>query len=146
MTPAAWISAANLVLLIGIAVLGLWIKDKFFTPLRIDLLNTTAELRASIVAEQSARKIELVTMNAAVAAQGQTVAALAEAVRSLDKTSASITEHVGASIVALAQEQGRLATAEHNIRNEIAAVKVRQEFRIHREQASAWDGFERRKG
>jgi len=125
-----YVSLANFLLLVVLAVLGLWIKDKFFTPLRIDMIKTTAELRKSIAEEQTARKLELVAMSAAIREQNKTSASLQRAVSVLEQTSRDVTERFGASVVALAQEQGRLAEREHFLSTEITAVKLRQDERL----------------
>ena len=142
-TLATWISLANFVLLCVAFVLGLWIKDRFFTPLKLGLLEATSSLTAAITAVDAQRKVDYATMQGLIATQAATLGAIVDTVRSLKGSAEKITSDFGESALNLAREQGRLATAEHHIRGEIAAVKIKQDVRIRREQ-EPWDGVDRR--
>jgi len=144
-TLGTWISLANFVLLCAAFVLGLWIKDRFFTPLKIGLIEATSSLTASITSVDAQRKIDYATMHGLIATQAATLAAIVDTVRSLKGSAERISADFGESALNLAREQGRLATAEHHIRGEIAAVKIKQDVRIRREQ-EPWNGVGRRQG
>ena|SRR6185369_15451965 len=126
---AGWVSIANFVLLCVLAVLGLWIKDKFFTPLKLSLIEATNTLTRSIEAESAARKIENATMQGIVTSHASTLATM---VRSIEGLQSAATKF-GEAALNLAREQGRQAEREHYLIGELSKVKIKQDIRIRKE-------------